>query len=416
MANPFITQAGPMQAVASSPELAPQMMGLQRKQKLAELLQQQALQQDQGQMISGHYVRPSMIGGLAKIAGAYLSGKMQNDIAEKQAELLRQQQQGVSDWLSAMPKDKPAGLQAEQLPPEVFGPPQVTETPAKPVTKEQKLAWLLRGAQVAPQIAGPMLQTELDDKPIVVGKSLLTKRGEVIGTDATWADEQKMSREDKAKLAAESLQARKDMAQQQMDLRRDLAAQSSADRRMIAGMVNARQEQKNVPKLPTSALKMQQEDLEAIGTSSAINSDLKALSDQIDTGKLNLGPVNNVLAKAKNMAGLSDEQSRNYASFNSTLEKLRNDSLRLNKGVQTEGDAQRAWNELIANANDPKVVKQRLGEIQKINERAVNLRKMNVDAIRTNFGVEPMDTTGYSNVQPAVGQQGGGGFKIIGVK
>jgi hypothetical protein len=67
----------------------------------------------------------------------------------------------------------------------------------------------------------------------------------------------------------------------------------------------------------------------------------------------------------------------------------------LNAGVQTDGDAQRAWNELFANINDTELVKNRLAEIQRINERAVNIRTMNVDTIRQNFGADPLDTSGY---------------------
>lgn len=188
-----------------------------------------------------------------------------------------------------------------------------------------------------------------------------------------------------------------------LQVRRELADQASADRRMIAGMVNARQEQKNTPKLPTRALQMQQEELDAIGTSSTINADLSAIGRQVESGKLDLGLVSNLTAKAKNYVGASDESSRNLASFQATLEKLRNDSLRLNKGVQTEGDSARAWNELLTNINDRDVVKQRLGEIQKINQRAANLRQMNVDGIRANYGMEPMDTSGYRAQPAAVG-------------
>lgn len=219
MANPFIQQASPM--MAQSPQYAPQMMDIQRQQKLAEMLQEQALKQEQGQMVSGHYIRPSMLGGLAKVAGAYLSGKMQNDVAEKQAELLRQQQEGVSNWLSSMPKDQP-GLQPQQLPPDVAGPPLTEAIPGKPVSREDKMAWLLRGAQVAPQLAGPMLQTELDDKPFVLGKSLVNKRGDVIGIDATWKEDQAAQREqrmaelkqrseDARALQAERLQAQREL-------------------------------------------------------------------------------------------------------------------------------------------------------------------------------------------------------------
>ena len=104
------------------------------------------------------------------------------------------------------------------------------------------------------------------------------------------------------------------------------------------------------------------------------------------------------------MAGMSDENSRNMASFKSSLEKLRNDSLRLNTGVQTDGDAQRAWNELFENINDGGVVTQRLAEIKRLNARAVQLRKLNVDNVRANYGRGSLETSGYENQDAALGK------------
>ncbi|RII84353.1 hypothetical protein [Neopusillimonas maritima] len=153
--------------------------------------------------------------------------------------------------------------------------------------------------------------------------------------------------------------------------------------------------------MPTAALKMQQENLDAIGTAASINADLGSFASQIENGSLDLGFFTNLMSKALNNMGLSTEESRNLQSFQSTLEKLRNDSLRLNKGVQTDGDAQRAWNELLANINDPLVVQQRLEEIQAINARAVELRSMMNDAMRANYGLQPMSYEQYTN-QPSV--------------
>lgn len=154
--------------------------------------------------------------------------------------------------------------------------------------------------------------------------------------------------------------------------------------------------------LPAAALKMQQEGLDAIGTAKSINSDLDAIDTQITNGKLDFGPASNLYNKARNATGTSTEASRNFASFQANMEKLRNDSLRLNKGVQTDGDAQRAWNELFSNINDTKVVQQRLGEIKRLNERAVQLRKLDIDAVRQNYGHEPLDTAGYEKQPPAL--------------
>lgn len=169
------------------------------------------------------------------------------------------------------------------------------------------------------------------------------------------------------------------------------------------------QQQKTAPKpLPSAALKMQQEGLDAIGTASGINADLDAISKQITDKKLEFGPISNVTNTLRNKAGLSNEASRNFSSFQSNLEKLRNDSLRLNKGVQTDGDAQRAWNELFQNINDTDLVKQRLGEIKRLNERAVQLRKLDIDNVRANYGQEPMDVGAYEKQPPSLN----GGNKV----
>ena len=153
--------------------------------------------------------------------------------------------------------------------------------------------------------------------------------------------------------------------------------------------------------MPAAALKMQQEGLENLSIASNINPMMQRFADDIDSNKLRLGPVANLMNRGKNFAGSSDEGSRNFASFQATLEKLRNDSLRLNKGVQTDGDAQRAWNELMSNINDPGVVKQRIKEIQGINERAVELHRMQVNQVRRNFGHPDIDISGY--VAPKAG-------------
>jgi hypothetical protein len=163
---------------------------------------------------------------------------------------------------------------------------------------------------------------------------------------------------------------------------------------LIAKASGTKSEQKP---LPVAALKLQNEALDIIGTSSSINDRLQKNIDQLAGGKLQLGPVSNTIGSGLNYAGLSTENSRNVASFISNLEKLRNDSLRLNKGVQTEGDAVRAWNEILTNINDEKLVEQRLKEVIEINKRAAELQKLQVDQIRANYGAEPIDTGAFEN-------------------
>lgn len=139
--------------------------------------------------------------------------------------------------------------------------------------------------------------------------------------------------------------------------------------------------------LPIGVQKMDNEDLGAIAMASQINQRLTPYIASLQAGKLPLGPVSNLAMEARNFAGRSSDESREYGNFRSDLEKMRNDSLRLNKGVQTEGDAQRAWNELFKNLNDPKLVADRLERIQGYNEVAAAARKAKIDDRRMMYGV-----------------------------
>ena len=179
---------------------------------------------------------------------------------------------------------------------------------------------------------------------------------------------------------------------------------SAATQREGFARADARTERANPANkpLPAAALRMQNDGLESLATASGINSQLSNIREQIKGGKLSFGPVSNLVNQARNAAGMSSEESRNFASFRSTLEKIRNDSLRLNAGVQTDGDAQRAWNELFQNINDTDLVMQRLEEIERINMRGAELQKLKVDGVRANYGHEPLDFSRYE--QPGNGQ------------
>lgn len=203
-----------------------------------------------------------------------------------------------------------------------------------------------------------------------------------------------------------SQQANSDFRNQQLaeTMRHNRASEELLGQRLTASA--------NKP-IPATALKMQNEGLDIIGIAGGLNADLDAIIGQLGQGKLTLGPVDNQISTFQNWAGLSTEGSRNYDSFVRSLEKMRNDSLRLNKGVQTEGDAVRAWNEILANINDEQLVKERLGEVKILNARAADLQKLNIDNIRANYGHDPLDYTQYEQRPASVGAGGAPG-KLIG--
>lgn len=225
-----------------------------------------------------------------------------------------------------------------------------------------------------------------------------------------------------AQAAQQAQAARAEMAQQAQQMRADQASRdqrfvderAAADRASRESIAMGRIEDSRQARaasaeaakpetkpLPATALKLQNEDLRSIGTFNGLDADLAGLQNQIDTGKLNFGLVGNLVNKARNAAGVSSEESRNMASFQAKLENMRSAVLVLNKGVQTEGDAQRAMNEIMANINDKELVKQRLAEIRALNARAVDLKKANIDTIRFNYGHPGFDFSKYDTPSAA---------------
>ena len=86
MMNPMASMLGP--------DVTKQQYQLQQNQRYADILMQQALQeQPQGQMISGHYVPPSPIQGLSQLLKAYVGRRAADLIPEQQSKLASAQQQ-----------------------------------------------------------------------------------------------------------------------------------------------------------------------------------------------------------------------------------------------------------------------------------------------------------------------------------
>jgi hypothetical protein len=100
MANsPYLTD----QAVLGA---SPEVVGLERQRRLADLLTSQAFQSPQGQMISGQYVKPAITQQIQPLLGALLGSYMNRSLDEKQVQLaaaLRgEQTKAVEDYMAAM--------------------------------------------------------------------------------------------------------------------------------------------------------------------------------------------------------------------------------------------------------------------------------------------------------------------------
>jgi hypothetical protein len=80
-------QMNPMSAMMG-PDVTRQQYELAQNQRYADILMQQALQdQPQGQMVSGHYVPPSPVQGLGQLLKAYIARKSTDLIPERQSKL-----------------------------------------------------------------------------------------------------------------------------------------------------------------------------------------------------------------------------------------------------------------------------------------------------------------------------------------
>jgi hypothetical protein len=145
-----------------------------------------------------------------------------------------------------------------------------------------------------------------------------------------------------------------------------------------------------------------------VQVASTINTMMDDMTNLFNDPDFELGPVQNKRYELQNWRGQSTPQSRAYAKLSANFEKMRNDSLRLNAGVQTDGDAQRAWNEIMANMNDKELVKSRLADIKRYNEFALLEKRMQLEGWDAEFGAPGSQRQG----QPAQQPQAGGGIRV----
>lgn len=199
----------------------------------------------------------------------------------------------------------------------------------------------------------------------------LTQTSTVIGTRGPSYAEQAQF----ARVQADQAQAD---ARLNLDYQRLGQDQQQFDQRL--SFDQSKQEARPLSAAQSRQLETYLQDIDAIG---ATNSEIDRIDGLIASGSLDLGPAANLSSRVRNATGLSNENSRNFAEFQATVQKVINDSLRLNKGVQTEGDAQRAATEILRNPNDEGVVRAQLRRLRALNERAIRFREGRVGALES---------------------------------
>jgi hypothetical protein len=139
-----------------TPEQMLQQQQILRQQKMAEMLMQQGMEQPKGQMISGHYVAPSIFQNLAGLANTYVGQKgiEKGDQAQLDlAKAVREQKMGVLESLNKAldEKDLPKARAIATANPEIagqFAAPLIANAIPKPTELKQNYQdWLDSGGK-----------------------------------------------------------------------------------------------------------------------------------------------------------------------------------------------------------------------------------------------------------------------------
>lgn len=153
------------------------------------------------------------------------------------------------------------------------------------------------------------------------------------------------------------------------------------------------------PKVLSSTLqKAEDEDFEALNTSASIVDDTQGFIDMIDNDQLDFSFADGATDAIALALGSNNEEVLNRQDFNIFLERLRNATLRLNKGTQTEGDAERALREISRNKNNKNAVRRALLKLREVNERAIENKKRGINRRRSTQGIDAFD---FSDSMPA---------------
>ena len=156
---------------------------ISRQQKMAEMLLQQGMQQPQGQMVSGHYVAPSLVQNLAGLANVYMgqrgiekAEKAQLDLADRLRQQTMQDVQAYGQAARGVPEQTVYGAGMEG--------PTMNVTPAVAPNPEKGLGILMGSRSPQSQaLAQALLADQM--KTIVAPEGSTIYRGGIGGAGET---------------------------------------------------------------------------------------------------------------------------------------------------------------------------------------------------------------------------------------
>ena len=357
-----------------------------RRNQYARMLQDQANAPIERASYKGIEAPLHPVQGVAKMAAALLAGYQQNQMDERYTnEKAAAEQKVVAERERS--NQAYTDFQAGIAPKPGFGASGSVgdyggqEMPSQARSEPERLAHLLSSMGSADERVSRSAKNYLDyDATKAQEKARLDEKA------VTEATRQRERDEDRATKASEFKALRDESAQKRKE-----AAEAK-------------------PQLPPKGIEAQQELLNKRASVNSITEDLTAVLKDLHTGRLVLGPRRNLENELKNKLGNSTPESIRYSSFLNTMEKMRNDVVRLNTGTQTEGDSQRAMNELMGSLGDTKNVKNRIGELIGLSKRAGEQHETAVNTMRKEYGAEPMDFKSMAKTKPIMG---GGAVDVL---
>jgi hypothetical protein len=384
---------------------------IDRRKKMAERLIEQGKQPTQTEMVSGWAVPQSPLAGLAKALQTGIGGYQERKASEMEQQKADAARQTMADALGAYTRSQdttPTQLQSGET---INWQPQSldksSQMMANMLMQNEDTAGMGMQAQMSnidqqqraardmeQMKAQQAFQMQMFDKKAALDQQMTPYQ----------AAQLEMARAEQARVGQLTpyQQAQIDLDKEKLQFQKDKVGSGGFEINPDTGQLEPVYSDKP---MPAAALKMQDESVEALSAAQRIQNLSSSLLEKVtpdNTGKrkLDLGPVNNAAYAARNYAGASTPESVEFGVMKTDLEKLRNDTLRLNKGVQTEGDAQRAMNEVIQSINDPSLFAAAMTRLNEVNAQAEELQKLQIDDIRSNFRQSPYDYSRLGGKKP----------------
>lgn len=183
--------------------------------------------------------------------------------------------------------------------------------------------------------------------------------------------EQDLNRQQQIQLQKERLEAQIEAARQRGADQRQLAQMQIDGRRQLADFAaGLKASEKTTKPLPSYLAKDEEKDFEIATAATNLSSDANNFIGRIKSGEIKFGLKDKASIRARQVFGSSDPDVIAREDYDKFLKVLTNESLRLNKGTQTEGDAVRAAKELES-SESPEAAASAMRRLVEINVRRV---------------------------------------------